>query len=585
MAPKAIPLFCGIATILVVLLASTSLAQDKDRTEELKQNVLKELGLDTLSLDESPADDLAVKDGSDKVILHALNGLVLLPKQDLVNQTPARKGEIDNQLEGAPENLVEALSGFLGQPLTLNLLADVNRTINRVYREDDRPVVDAYLPEQDVSSGVVQLVVTEGLLGEVRVEGAERSDPDYLIRQIKTEPGSSIRQSDLGWDLDWLNDHPFRKVKMIFEPGETDGTTDIVLQTTDAKPLRLHTGIDNTGLELTGENQWDFGITWGRVFNTEQIAAYQYTTDLEFESLEAHSLFYRIPLPWRHRIDLVGALVKSDAELFSGDDAIGVGGESSLAGLEYVIPIRSRLFDLSKSELSFGTDYKTTNSDLEFGGQNVFDETASVLQFSLGWKGARPDKLGATGLGLGLTWSPGNSIGNNDESSFEAQRTGASPDYLYTEMTLERLIKLPMSWNLTFSGTGQWSNSRLISTEQLLAGGYRTVRGFDENLIRGDAGFVGSLELIAPPVSVAQLLGQNFNDELTTAFFLDAAWLSSNDSIEGEVDQEISSLGLEMRYNWGSNWLMRAGYGWHLSSDGVDEDGSGRLHFGATLRY
>ena len=104
-------------------------------------------------------------------------------------------------------------------------------------------------------------------------------------------------------------------------------------------------------------------------------------------------------------------------------------------------------------------------------------------------------------------------------------------------------------------------------------------------MIRGDAGFVGSLELIAPPVSVAQLLGQNFNDELTTAFFLDAAWLSSNDSIEGEVDQEISSLGLEMRYNWGSNWLMRAGYGWHLSSDGVDEDGSGRLHFGATLRY
>ncbi|MEM1296584.1 MAG: POTRA domain-containing protein, partial [Verrucomicrobiota bacterium] len=382
-------LHCGIGLIAIALLGQQALAQDEDRAEELKQNVLEELGLDAL-VSEELSPETSTDEGGQEVILPALKGLVLLPRQEQVNQFPGESGKVSVGIDGAPDNLEGELQGFLDQPLTLNLLAQVNRTINRVYREDDRPVVDAYLPEQDVSSGVVQLIVTEGLLGTIRVEGAERSNPDYLTRQIRTQPGESIRQSELGWDLDWLNDHPFRRVKMIFEPGETEGTTDIVLQTTDEKPLRLHTGIDNTGLDLTGENQWDFGITWGRVFNTEQIAAYQYTTDVEFESLEAHSLFYRIPLPWRHRIDLVGAYVTSSAEVLSGDELIGVGGESTLAGAEYVIPIRPRFFDLSRSELSFGADYKTTNSDLEFGGLSVFDETASILQFGMGWQGARP---------------------------------------------------------------------------------------------------------------------------------------------------------------------------------------------------
>ena len=569
------------------LVATASYAQDTSRTDELRDSVLEELGLDSLSTKTDPNGKLEVE-GGDEVILPALKGLLLLPNQDQVNQLTIDSGQggIDSRLENSPEDLAASLSQFLGEPLTLNLLAKVNRTINRVYREDDRPVVDAYLPEQDVSTGVVQLVVIEGRLGEIRAEGAERSNPEYLERQIRTQPGEILRESELAWDLDWLNDHPFRKVKLIFEPGDVDGTTDVVLQTADAKPLRLHAGIDNSGLELTGENQWNFGATWGRVFNTEHLAAYQYSTDLEFENLDAHSAFYRIPLPWRHRIDLIGAYVTSDASIPIEGGTVDLGGQSTLVGLDYIIPVRPRFFDLSRSEISLNADYKSTNSDLEFGGTNVFDETAAVLQFGLGWQGARPDKLGATGVGLTAMWSPGNAIGNNDDQSFSAQRSGSTSDYFYTELTIERLFKLPREWDLALTGTGQWSNTRLISTEQVLAGGYRTVRGFDENLIRGDEGVLGSVEFISPPFSVSEILGKSMEDEFNLIFFYDAAWLSAVDQGEDEEDQELSSLGLELKYRLGINWSMYAGYGWHLTTEGVPEvDGSGRMHFGATLRY
>ncbi len=562
-------------------------SQDESRLEALQEDVLEDLGQGSLVAprgNDEPGDI----EGGDRVLLPALRGLVLVPSQERVAQKAdlTSPNEIKNLLEGAPPELGSALQAFLGEPLTLNLLAEVNRTINRVYREDDRPVVDAYLPEQDVSNGVVQLVVIEGRLGHVRTEGVERSNPDYLKKQVRIEPGEVLRESELDWDLDWLNSHPFRRVNMIFEPGEVEGTTDIVLQTTDAKPIRLHAGIDNTGLDVTGEHQWNFGATWGRVFNTEQLLSYQYSTDIEFQNLEAHSLFYRIPLPWRHRIDFIAARVTSDVDVVASGEVIGLGGESTLSAVNYVIPIRPRFFDLSRSELSLGADYKSTNNDVEFGGQSIFDETAAVFQFSVGWNGTRPDPWGATGLSFDTVWSPGNLIGDNDDRSFGTQRGGATSDYFYTELSLERLFRLPQEWSLAFSGSGQFSNSRLISTEQLLAGGYRSVRGFDENLIRGDEGFLSSFELISPPFSPSQFLSSARDDDMHLIVFTDAAWLSSVDGAADEEDTSLSSIGLELKYRWGSQWSMRAGYGWHLDTKGVDNlDHDGRLHLGATLRY
>ncbi len=562
-------------------------AQDAQRAESLRQALLDRVNLPEAQEDDADSGDAAGEEGGSEVILPKLRGLVLVSSQKAVKLTPAPAAAgVRNEVDDAPPALTGAVEGFLGQPLTLDLLADVNRAINRVYRENDRPVVDAYLPEQDISNGVVQIVVIEGRLGEIRVEGATQSKPDYLARQMRTQPGDRLRESDLAWNLDWLSDHPFREVTLVFEPGTEDGATDIVLRTRDAKPIRLHAGIDNTGLDSTGENQWNFGATWGRVFGTEHTAAYQYTTDLEFETLEAHSLFYRVPLPWRHRIDLLAAHVRSDLDFLVDGEDIGVGGESTLAAAEYVLPLRPRFFQLSRSQWSLGAEYKSTNSDVEFGGESVFDETAAVLQFNLGWEGARPDRFGATGLGLGLTWSPGDALGNNDDQSFGAQRGGATADYFYTELAVERLFKLPREWSLTLTGAGQWSNSRLISTEQLLAGGYRTVRGFDENLLRGDEGVLGSVELISPPVSLAGMFGRVADDDLHFVLFGDAAWLSAVDAAEGEADEEISSLGMELNYRVGANFSVFAGYGWHLSVDSVqDVDSDGRLHFGATVRF
>jgi len=570
-----------------LVISGTVWSQDASRADEFRRSVLQNLGLEKLATDPSAAKPGADDAGDEAVLVPSLRGLVLVTSQDQVNAAPIKFAEPKVELRGEtiPAEVAAELESYLGKPVSLSLLNQITKAIVRVYRENDQPVVDAYLPEQNITGGVVQLVVVEGKRGDVRVEGAKYSNPDYLARQITIGPGEPLLASVIDRDLNWLNDHPFRRVNLIYEPGDTDGMTDLVLQTQDLNPIRLQTGIANTGLDVTGENEVHFGATWGRVFGTEHLAAYQYSTDIEFDKIDAHSLYYRAPLPWRHRIDVLAAYVTTDTSSSFAGDLLGVGGESSLVSADYVMPL-TPILGFKRIDFKLGADFKSTNSDIEFGGDNVFAETAAVLQGRATLEGERPDGWGSTGVALTLAVSPGDLIGNNDDESFDTLRAGASADYITGQATLERTNKLPFGWTFATTGTGQWSNSRLISTEQLLAGGYRTVRGFDENLIRGDLGWVSSAELLAPAFPVLGKFGLDVNDNLQPILFFDAAWLKSVDEMVGEEDQKLSSAGLEFHYRVGKNWSMRAGYGWQLNEEGVsDVEGSGKFHFGATLLY
>lgn len=561
-----------------------SFGQDIERAKTLREQLLGELKLGAIVDPESPGE--TAEPGSDPArqveLLPSLNGIVLVPAIDRVSAEPIQLAEekvVDRDVD-APDGVVAALEPFLKKPVTLDLLDELTRTITSAYEAGDRPVVDAFLPEQNVTSGVVQIVVVEGRVGEVRVEGASHSKPEYLRRQVRVETGDPIRRRALQHDLYWLNAQPLRTVNLVFEKGETYGETDLVLQVADSKPFHANAGIGNTGLDLTGETEWNFGASMGRLFGTEQLLAYQYSADLEFESLEAHSAYWWAPLPWRHHVEVIGAYVLSEADLAVDDIVIGVGGESSLFAFDYVIPAERRPLKAKRFDWRFGFDYKSTNNNLEFGGAQVFDETAEVIQFRAGLETEWVDRFGAAGLGANLVWSPGDLSSSNDDASFSSQRGGASSDYAYAELTLERLFELPNDWKLALTGEGQLSNSRLISTEQLLAGGYRTVRGFDENLARGDSGLLGSVELLAPPTT---LFGRG---ELQPLAFYDIGWLTNVDAAGGEPDQTLSSLGLEFKHRLGKLARLRAGYGWVLSSGGVqalDEDG--KFHFGATVLY
>lgn len=520
-----------------------------------------------------------------------LAAIRILPHQNTTDPGAAAGPDPIEITEGvqAPADLAATLEPFLGKPLSMALLADLAKAVIEAWRSEDYPIVDVYFPEQDITAGRVQVVVREALLGEVRINDVVHSDPAYLERHIRLAPGDRIDRRILESDLDWLNRNPIRQVNLIYDKGTADGTADIVLDTTEEDPFTVYAGLANTGVPLTGEHEWSAGFNWLNPLGGEQSAGYQFGANLDFETLESHTAMYRAFLPWRHELRFLGAAVFSDVPADPADPAaVGIGGENLQATIDYVAPLpRLRSFPGLRHEFKAGLDWKSTNTDLIFGGFNAIASSATIFQFRTAYEAAWKDPLGYQFVSLGSIWSPGNVLNHNDDPSFGALREGATADYWYGYAEIERGIKLPAEWNLVLRGRGHLTDDRLLSTEQLLAGGYLTVRGFDENFTRGDSGAILNVELVSPPFSMLGRFNPKCRDEWNALLFYDGAALDNSDPLLGELSPGLQSTGLGFTCRIGETAYLRAAYGWVLQTSGVDETGmaDGRMHFGVTVNY
>ncbi len=513
----------------------------------------------------------------------------IVARQDLVSKSPAIDGPGKIQAgEGVflPAGLAESLEAtYIGQEVTLARLQELTSGIIQAYRSSDYPLVDVYLPEQDITKGKIQLIVREAVLGKIVVEGATNSKPDKLIRQIRLAPGERINSRDLEADVEWLNEVPGRRVDLIYERGQADGTSDLVLKTDDLRPIQAYAGYANTGINQTGQTEWASGLIWNNILGSEHSASYGFSGDADLNNLNPHSMVYQAPLPWRHTIEVFGAYVLSSSNPDDPAFPLTVDGKSLQATGNYRIPL-PRLRPTWRSNLTIGTDYKSTNTDILFGGDSFADATAVVFQLRTGYDLTIPDDWGTTRLQLNAVLSPGGSVHGNNDESFSSLRQGSTADYFYTSGTLERFVKLPKDFGLLFRAEGQYTEARLISTEQLLGGGYRTVRGFDENLARGDSGAITTIQFMLPPLHVAPPESGLGEDSLVFYAFQDSAFLYNNDAEFNDPDPSLHSLGLGMDYRLATRLSLRASYGWNVDDAGLGENvENGKFHFGVMMRY
>ena len=177
----------------------------------------------------------------DTPVLNKLEGIVLLsePAQVRPKGWPHLNG-VKSEGPGLIANpkLASRLNEFLGKPATFGKLQEICAEIVRFHRDHNRPVVDAQLPEQNVTNGVVQILVVEGRVGRVIAEEHRWFSESLIIGGIRSRKGEPIDASTLLDDLNWLNRNPFRRSELLFRKGETPGETDLIVKTTDRFPLR-----------------------------------------------------------------------------------------------------------------------------------------------------------------------------------------------------------------------------------------------------------------------------------------------------------------------------------------------------------
>jgi len=520
----------------------------------------------------------------DTPVFDKLKGIVLLsdPKQVRASgwtDVTAIRSE-GAGLISSPE-LSTKLTNYLGKPATFGTLQEICAEIVRFHRDNNRPVVDAQLPEQNVTNGVVQILVVEGRIGRVLAEDQRWFSESRILGGIRSQEGDVIEANRLLDDLNWLNRNPFRRSELLFRKGESGGETDLVLKTTDRFPFRPYVAYDNWGTDLTGNHRLQAGFTWGNAFGLDQNLSYQFSVAPDPKAFTAHAASWTIPLPWRNVLEFYGSYARSQPD----EADVNFDAKSLQLGAFYTIPLPS--LQAMKHDLSVGLEFKQSNNNLLFGGTNIFASDSDIFQFRLSYLARQFDTTGSTTAQASLYYSPGGVTSNNTDSAFEQERAFATANYFYGRLTLQRTHKLPWNFTLVATAAGQLSNENLLASEQFSLGGSTTVRGYEESIANGDRGWLGSVEVQSPPMmALRRIWAEAPEDELKLVAFLDVGGVTSVHRLPGEpAYRGLAGVGAGLRYRINTRLNVRFDYGWSLRDvEGFEIDDS-RAYLSVSLSY
>jgi len=532
----------------------------------------------------------AKADEDGQILLKKLKGVVFVPSPHDVaaGGVEAHGVVLKGVVVPAPKQFPACVEPYLGHTLTHGKLNTLIADVISFYRKHDHPIIDVIVPQQEITNGVIQLVLLEGHVGSVTVSGNRWFSSKELASYVRLQSGDTISSHRLQSDIDWMNTNPFHTTDVVYHPGSELGETDIVLQTKDRFPARFYAGYEDSGNAATGFDRYEAGMNWGDAFDLGlgQQLNYQYTTSGDGHSLRAQAGSYIIPLPWRHTLTFFGSYADTQGEI---PPLLDIKGRSYQISGRYSIPLPTLAVSTLtlKHSISGGFDYKYNNNSLEFGGAGAGSTLVDVDQFVVAYDAALDDPYGQTTLNDSLYISPGDWGGNNNNMAFNASHPDAASDYLYDTVTLQRVSKLPEDFSLLLRGILQFSNKNLTPSEQLGFGGYDTIRGYDEREVNTDEGYIFTAELRTPPLSFGEIFGcPEFQDQLQFLTFWDTGSAHNHRLLPGETDEiDLSSVGAGVRYTINTYVSVRFDYGFQLVHTGFDADQGSRSDLGVMISY
>lgn len=515
-----------------------------------------------------------------------LQGLQVLSS---VDQMRSRKYEdtlgvdlSDIEVPGSSKRLQDQLSrNFLNHPITDEMFVEIKKTIITHYQHANHPIVTVLVPKQNYSTGIVQIIVVEGKLGKIEIQGNRYFSSERLKNYISLKPGMPIRSDNLNRDLLFINRNPFRQVDVVYKPGQTTGTTDIDLVVKDRWPYRFYAGIDSTGNSITGNNRIFSGFNCGNLFGLDQQFSFEFSTSDDFKSFLGYIAQYIVPLPIKHTLSFYGGYSTVDSKFKipeTGDTKLHNHGYYAQGSCRYSIPINP--LNRFLQETSTGLDYKRMNNNLEFGGAPVFSKNVNLLQlmgsYNIGYKNRH----------VTTTWeiecfaSPVAWLPDQSNAVYQTLRPKAKSRYVYgrTSFAFTHFFSSWAQYSLFLRG--QAASANLLPSEEFGIGGYDTVRGYPERAVNGDNVFVGNFEFSSIPFSLIKGL-----DTLRLLAFFDYGIAGIHKGYSGQkMSQYLYSIGSGLRYQIRSYLTARVDWGFQLHQLAAGTP-SQKVHFQLVASY
>lgn len=395
--------------------------------------------------------------------------------------------------------LQATVSGWKGRSLNFGELMQVVDAVEVRYRAAGYFVAQAYLPPQKIKSGTIEIAVSEGRLGETRLEGESLVSTEVLYGYLDKLPkDEALTLPILERQILLVNELAGSRATLDLQAGEKPGSTDVVLALKPDEALSGRAELNNWGLPSTGQKRVGVTLDANSPFGLGERVSFSALSS-ENRNLTSYNLRGELPVGndgWRF---LAGA---SRAEYtlggsFAALDASG-SADSLRIGVAYPF-IRSRAANL-KLQVE-ADDNKLVDHFRAYG----FDLDKRSRGVTATLSGDRLDEfLGGGVTRADLALRTGHLVLGSVAAAFDSAGTAGSFDK--ATVTVQRQQTLAGAWSLQLQYLQQLASKNLDSSEKLMLGGPTTLPGYANGESSGDEGVLARVALrwqVTPDTSLS----------------------------------------------------------------------------------
>ena len=383
---------------------------------------------------------------------------------------------------------------YEGKELSMERLRQLTDLLTQLYVSRGYLTSGAFLPQQDISNGVIKVRIVEGRLEKINIEGLKHLNESYIISIFTDYQSQPLNINTLEEKLRLIQQNSsIENIQAELIKGTTQDKSVLLLEIEEATQLNAKLSFDNYRSPNVGEFQGTVQTSYQNLVGVSDRAWAEYNLT---EGFDAYALNYTIPINGSNgtiSLEYRNGDSKIIEDLFDESD---IRAEADTISLQYRQPIIYRSF----REVALGIVLERQNSQTFILDQIPFSFTTgpqdgrsvvSELRLKGEWLERFPTGVFAVNSQLNFGLDLFNATVNDD-----------APDGLFFIWQGQAQWIQALNQNrdllLIFRLAIQLTPDSLLPLSQFTLGGFGTVRGYRQNQEVGDNGVVGTIEIKIP---------------------------------------------------------------------------------------
>ncbi len=466
-----------------------------------------------------------------------------------------KKFEVIGSSVFSNQELENITKSYTNKPISIIELFQVRTKITELYLERGYITSGAYLPEQDLQTGIVKIQVIEGGLDEIKVTGLNRLNSGYIQSRIAIATGKPLNRTRLLEALQLLQINPLiESISANLSPSLQAGLNNLEIKVTEAPTFNIPITFDNSRTPSVGSERRQIQLVEANLAGLGDRLSLSYSNTNGSNAFDAS---YTIPFnPYNGTISFNFGTSASNV-IETPFNILDIASNSR----NYELTIRQPIFQTIAQDVALGLTLSHRQSTASLlGGTIAFPSLGAdadgqtkvtALRFFQEYVQRSAEEVLAmrSQLSLGIN-ALGATINNvSPDSQFLAWRGQTQYVRLLAPETL-----------LFLRADLQLSDRPLLSQEQISIGGQDNLRGYRQDALLSDNGLLLSAEVRIPILRIPEISGL-----LQVVPFFDFGTVWNHQANTNPDPSTLTALGTGLRLQISDRLTIRLDFGIPLS--------------------